>query len=110
EILKNVARLCIHAPWDRNCLGSKIPGIGVDETAIGKDGPAGLFNDRKTYFDGRAGHCLAADRLIVRIFRSDIAKSETAQIIRATEIQTIIDWDIRHFRWDVVYKNEVSHR
>src|SRR5436309_9224542 len=56
EILKNVARLCIHAPWDRNCLGSKIPGIGVDETAIVKDGPAGLFNDRKTYFDGRAGH------------------------------------------------------
>src|SRR5438067_12944538 len=49
-------RLRIHAPWHCNCLRSEIPGIGVDETAIVKDGRTGLFNDRKTYFDGRAGH------------------------------------------------------
>src|ERR1700737_1387090 len=75
----------------RKCLGSKIPGIRIDEAAVVKKGPAPFFDDRKTYFYRCAGRGRATNRLAKRIFRTDIAKPEAAEVIRTAEIQTIVD-------------------
>src|SRR5205823_12463323 len=96
-LLRLVSERCdlIVPSGDVERLDSKRPRPGIDQANVGEERPARLLDDRKGNFAGGAPHRLTANRLVIRIFRADIPEPEATQIVRATEIQPIVN---RHLR------------
>src|SRR5436853_5283730 len=105
------ACLGVEAGRNPQCFDAEIPRVRIDEAGVVKYRAPGLFNDRESQFGGRAGHGLTSERLTIGILRTDIAKTETAQVVRSAQIEPVENWDVRnsliHFlnnleliRWD----------
>src|SRR5438477_6919309 len=87
---------CLGVGAGRNCQSfvAEIPSVRIDEAGIVKYRTAGLFNDRESQFCGRAGHGLTSERLTIGILWTNIAKTETAQVVRSAQIEAIENWDV----------------
>src|SRR5205085_12356774 len=66
-----------------NVACAEIVSVGVDKTSVVEKGPARFLDDWERPFDGGASEGLTAQWLTIGISRTNVAKFEAAQIVRA---------------------------
>src|SRR5438270_932670 len=70
---------------------AEIVSVGVDKTSVVEKGPARFLDDWERPFDGGASEGLTAQWLTIGISRTNVAKFEAAQIVRAAQEEPIVN-------------------
>src|SRR5262249_28777774 len=94
EFIPNLRRDGVISAWDVNRARSQVPGIGIDEPAVIENRAARFFDDRETHLDSGPDQGLATDRLVVGILGAYVTQPESAQIVRTSEIQPIVNGNV----------------